>query len=687
MQKRKSVIASLLAVTSMVLSACGPAAGPTPQGTTGPTQTPVVVVVTAEGGGGGTIVVTATPEPTAEPASMTSKDPSTYVAVTIGAAETFDPALDYETAGGGIVQNVYETLVFYDREHPDQFIAQLAEEVPTVENGGVSADGLTYTFKIRKGVMFHDGSEMTPEDVAYSFQRGLLQGGTSSPQWLYYEALFGTGTDDISLLVDPEGSLYDDREALKAFDAAALMAACEQVQAAIKVDGDTVVMTLSQPWGPWLATIAGPWGSTMSMKWAVENGAWDGDCATWQDHYAMSSDEINATALGTGEMGTGPFVLDTNTPGEETILKAFDGYWRTEPMWADGPSGVAALKTVIIKYVDEFSTRLEMFRAGDADSILVGSTNYAQADPLVGESCTDAGECAVEEGPAADNPIRVYKGLPSTARTDAFLNLAINIEGGNNFVGSGALDGNGVPPDFFSDIHIRRGFAYCFDWDVYIAETLNGEAVQSKNVMIPGMIGYDDASDFYSFDLEKCKAEFEAAELKSADGKSVMETGFRLSIAYNTGNTTRQTISQIFQTNLAEVNPLFVIEVTGLPWPTFLQNQRAQKLPIFVSGWQEDIHDPHNWLVPYALGTYASRQSLPDDLKTQFREIIGRGVNETDSDKRAEIYSEFNQLYYDNLPTILLAVQLTRRYEQRWVQGWYYNPIYPGAYYYPMSKK
>ena len=34
----------------------------------------------------------------------------------------------------------------------------------------------------------------------------------------------------------------------------------------------------------------------------------------------------------------------------------------------------------------------------------------------------------------------------------------------SNYIGSGQLDGNGVPPDFFSDLHIRKAFAYSFDF-------------------------------------------------------------------------------------------------------------------------------------------------------------------------------------------------------------------------------
>lgn len=120
----------------------------------------------------------------------------------------------------------------------------------------------------------------------------------------------------------------------------------------------------------------------------------------------------------------------------------------------------------------------------------------------------------------------------------------------------------------------------------------------------------------------------------------------------------------------------------------FLKNQRASTLPIFVSGWQEDIHDPHNWVVPYTVGTYGARQKMPADLVSQFNEIINRGVAKSDPAKRATIYAEFNKVFYDNIPTILLYVATGRHYEQRWVQGYYRNPVYSGvAYWYTLSKK
>jgi peptide/nickel transport system substrate-binding protein len=49
-----------------------------------------------------------------------------------------------------------------------EYTPALATEVPTLENGGISKDGLRYTFKLRKGVRWHDGQPFTSADVAFT---------------------------------------------------------------------------------------------------------------------------------------------------------------------------------------------------------------------------------------------------------------------------------------------------------------------------------------------------------------------------------------------------------------------------------------------------------------------------------------------------------------------------------------
>lgn len=305
--------------------------------------------------------------------SADAKNPTEFTFASAGDIDTLDPALSYDTASGEIIQNVYETLVFYDGESTDKFVPQLATEVPTVENGGISADGMTYTFKIRPDVKFHNGDVMTPTDIAYSFQRGLLQGGYSSPQLLLAEPFLGIGNDDITMIVD-QGASADDREALLKVDPAVLKGACEKVQAAVVADdaAGTVTMKLAQPWSPFMATIANGWGSVMDKKWVIENGGWDGTCDTWQNFYAMTSDVDPFTPI---ENGTGPFYLENRTPGEENVLAKFADYWG-EP---------AKLDRIHIKYMSEFGTRFAMFQTGDADIIYVPVDNRPQVDPMVSE--------------------------------------------------------------------------------------------------------------------------------------------------------------------------------------------------------------------------------------------------------------------------------------------------------------
>lgn len=682
---------SLLVVFSMALAACG-----TPAPTEAPAaEAPAAEVPAAE--------ATAAEAPVAA-AEFKSADPTTFVvAESEVGIDTLDPALAYDTASGEIIQNVYETLVFYDGEATDKFVPMLAE------SWELSADGLTYTFKIRPDVKFHNGDVMTPSDVAYSFQRGLLQGGTSSPQWLLTEPFYGVGVDDISVVVDPEGTLYDDRALLSAFDPAALVAACETTKAAIVADdaAGTVTMTLAQPWGPFLPTIAQTWGAVMDQKWVGENGGWDGSCDTWQNFYAMASADNPFSGI---TNGTGPFSLEKFANGEEIILAKNPAYWNTP----------AKLDKVILKQVPEWGTRFTMMQAGDADIATVPAANRSQMDEMTGQFATyDAtaniygplqavcgydgsalGAAKFTACPAGeentDGPFNLRIGRPLTSM-DVLLynwNIATDPASPNPYLGSGKMDGNGITADFFSDVHIRKAFAYCFDFDTLLNDVFSGEAIHSQQLPLPGMPGYFADTPFYSFDAAKCEEEFKLADVDK-DGIAagddpegdVWTSGFRVQMAYNQGNTTRQTITEIMAGTLSSVNELFVVETLGMPWPAYLRSQRAKQLPIMTAGWQEDIHDPHNWYQPYTTGTYGGRASLPQDLKDQFKAILDKGVSETDPAKRGEIYKEANQLYYDQVAGVPLQVVTSHSFSQRWVDGIVYNPIFPGFYYYTISKQ
>ncbi len=661
---------ALLTIASLIITACAQAS-PTPQ---------IIVQTQIVAGTPQTITVTATPEP---PKAVEFKDstPDTYTALVFGDIDTMDPNLAYDTASANLIQNVMEGLIYFNRTDATTYVPVLAQEVPSLENGGISADGLTYTFNIRSGVKYHNGNDLTPSDFEYTFERGLLQSDPNGPQWLLLEPLMNYTSGDVTEEIG-EGAYAGDREALVAnATPEELLAVCEKAKASVEADdaAGTLTFHVAVPWGPFLATLAQSWGYAIDKEWAVENGAWDGDCATWQNFYAPGAENDELSRI---INGTGPYKLESWTPGEGYTLVANEDYWRTEPLWEGGASGVARIKVVNVKIVEEWGTRFAALQAGDAEVVTVNPENRPQVDEFVGEVCDYQTETCQPHPDHPDAPLRKWADLPSVSRTDVFLNFNVTTDdqGNNPYIGSGELDGNGVPPDFFSDIHVRKAFATCFDYDAYIADALNGDGVRNNGPIILGMLGYNPNGEMHEFNLDTCKAEIEQAW----DGK-VAENGFRLQAAFNTGNTTRQTIAAILQNNFAAIDPKYQVEIIGLPWPTLLRSFRARQLPVAVSGWIEDIHDPHNWVQPFTIGTFAGRQNLPADLKAQFQDLVSRGVASADPKAREQIYFELQKLYHDQVPTITLAQATGTRYEQRWVQEWYYNPLEFGGNYYAYS--
>jgi peptide/nickel transport system substrate-binding protein len=609
-------------------------------------------------------VVVEVPVEAEEAAPMGPTDPETYVEMSFGGPDTFDPALAYDTASSRVIDSVMEGLIMYNHKDATTYVPSLALEVPSVENGLISEDGLTYTFNLREGVTFHEGGELTPSDVAYSFQRGLLQSDPNGPQWLLIEPLLGYGSGDITEEIG-EGAYAGDPEGLIAnATPEELVAVCEKVKAAVVADdaAGTVTFNLAQPWGPFLATLAGSWGRVLDMEWAVEQGSWDGTCETWQNHYAPGAENDELTSI---LNGTGPFKLDHFIPGEEWVLTRNDGYWRTEPAWEGAATGPAALKTVIYKDVGEWGTRFAALQAGDAAWVAVPGENETQVDPYVAEVCDWVTEECTPTGNAGAT-LRKWDNLPSVARDDVFLNF--NTSADSPYIGSGQLDGNGIPPDFFNDINVRKAMNHCFDYETFIAEAQLGKGVRNNGPIIKDMLGYNEDGEMYEYDPELC-----AAELAEAHGGVLPETGFRFQIAFNTGNSVRQTAGEIFQAELAAINPLYQVETVGIPWSTFLRSFRAAQLPVAISGWIEDIHDPHNWAQPFTVGTYAGRQNMDPELKAQFQELVTAGVQAADPAAREAIYFELQKLHHDQAPQVTLSQRTGFRVEQPWVNGYYYR--------------
>lgn len=618
------------------------------------------------------VVITATPTP-ADSEAFSATDATTYRAAVEQEPRTLDPAVAGDAGSLDLIHNVIERLLYPAPGDAGAFIPMLAVSWEVTE------DGRSYSFILRPDVTFSNGNELTAGDVAYSIQRALLLSPAGGPQGLLLEPLLGYTSGDVAEEVD-NGAYVGDREALLAnAPAGALQEVCEQVQAAVVADEEagTITFNLARPWAPFLAALSRPVAAIVDREWAIEQGAWDGSCETWQDWYAP---EEGKTALETTILGTGPYVLDRWTPGEEYVLVANENYWRgaENEMWEGGPSGNPVIDTVTVRYQPQAEQRWEMLRDGEVETAALPAASRLATDQWIGARCdwrTQA--CTATDTP--DAPLRTFANLPRPSQSALFFNFDIEDEE-NAFIGSGRLDGNGIPPDFFNDVHVRQAFIHCFDTERFVTEALAGNGVVHGS-LIPAFLREESPlPEMQTNSLEQC-----AEELLLAHNGDVAANGFRLQVPFAAGNLAQQVVASVLQENLQAVNEAYNLEIVGLSSSRYDQALAERRLPVATFTWTPQLPDPHPWVAPAFTGPAAAFQRLPAALQEQFEAVIAAGAAATDAEGRAQVYTILDQLTKETVPFLLLPQPAEQLYQHRWVEKWFYNPAAPHPTYYTYS--
>lgn len=621
------------------------------------------------------IAATATPALVETPPAFRAPDPGRLRHAVEVEPLTLDPALATDPAGVALIQNVVEPLLFPDPAAPGTYLPLLAAD------WDISEDGLTYVFRIRPEVSFSDGSPLTPTDIAYSLQRALLLSDPAGNQGQLLEPLLGYTSGDITEEIN-DGVFTGDRESLlTSADARDMLAVCERVKGAIVGDdlAGTVTITLSQSWGPLLATLSQPWTAAVDRDWAIDLGAWDDNCETWQNWYAPGRD---SSALTGNVMGTGPYVLDHWTPGVEYVLMAQPDYWRD----ADNPllqgeqevSGPARIETIVVQVEPDAVQRLALLQDGDVEIADLPPALRILADQDVGEICAPDTQSCTESG-RPEAPLRRVSPLYATSRTDLLFNFDINTEN-NFFLGSGQLDGGGIPADFFSDLDIRRGFSHCLDTALYTEQALYGENIANNGVIPPPLLGYNPEQEMRSLDLELC-----AEALATAWEGQVAAVGFRLQIPFASEDRTQEVALANLQANLHAVNPAYRLETVGLPPALYNEALQNGRLPLLFHSWTQTLPDPHNWTTAYYADPIPGYQRLPADLRAQIEELVAAGAAATGPAGRERIYFDLGRVRYTTIPNLILPQPAGVAYHQRWLAGWYYHPLLPTPYYYSFA--
>jgi peptide/nickel transport system substrate-binding protein len=225
------------------------------------------------------------------------------VAKNINDMISVDPAEAYEFSGIEVDTNVYDRIMRFEANDVTKLVGGAAESWST------SADGHTFTFKLRPQQKFHSGNPVTAEDAAFSLQRVIKLDKT--PAFLLNQ--LGWSKDNVDSLVKA-------------------------------VDDGTLQVTITEDFSPSLvlSLMSSIVGSVVDKKVVLQH---------------ETNGDLGNAWLKTNSAGSGPFMLRSWKANESVVLESFPGY----------RDGAPPLKRVVIRHIPEPAAQRLLLEKGDID--------------------------------------------------------------------------------------------------------------------------------------------------------------------------------------------------------------------------------------------------------------------------------------------------------------------------------
>ena len=299
-------LGALVAVFVLVLAACTPAASTQSPGTPGAT------------GAGPTAGTGGSPGVSPTDGAGEPKQGGTLVVAIPGDISYTDPAIISDSNSSYVMNNVVEGLVGFAPGSINELVGVLAEEWE------ISDDGLTYTFTLREGVKFHDGTDFNAEAVKFNYDRfNSFSGneGLQSTDFAYYPGAIFEGFGEESIVASTEAP-----------------------------DPTTFIINLKRPKSSFLLshTIAPLY--IQSPK-ALQDGA--------ADEGEPGTSPVAQGEKGVAMVGTGPFQFEEWVVEDHVTLSRFDDYW--------DPEAVAHVDEVVFRPIADLTAAFNALEAGDID--------------------------------------------------------------------------------------------------------------------------------------------------------------------------------------------------------------------------------------------------------------------------------------------------------------------------------
>ena len=559
-----------------------------------------------------------------------TNNPCEMTDMTIGEADTHDPADAYDSASGDVISNVYDTLYRYEGDGDGGSII-----VPRLATGhSVSADGLTYTFDLRDDVYFSNGDHMTSTDAVYSWCRVIGMGAPSSGvNWILTQSF------DCN---DADGN-HDDWGG-------------ERLNV---IDDYSFSVEIYDPSAAFVATIAYTVGSVINSDLCEANRVIVEDDVNTTD-VDESSDDFCHEFMDEAQVGAGTnaYMVSQWARGTRLVM---------EPNWMYWEESDFNLNRVVVDLVEETQTRVLALQDGEVDRAYIPSAQKTEfcnnMEDLPNANGKDGFRCTYRQTYSVVNVPYNFK--PKADMADGEADYIKNHDCNNN----GTNDCN-----VLSISEVRQALSYTLDYDTIHTEAYKGELIPIYGP-IPTGFPYDDTQyEVFTYDLAYAETilddagfirQYDCASLTLTEAPTVVAEADRdgdecrlpnlLRILTNTGNDQRIAVAQLWGPALESIG--IANDNADQPWATVIDNYIYGKWDLWVIGWGPDYLDPDNYWSPFAgsadIGGDAYHGYFENDALDA---ILLDARKEQDSDAREDLYADAYDLWVTS-PTMALLGQ------------------------------
>ena len=559
-----------------------------------------------------------------------TNNPCEMTDMTIGEADTHDPADAYDSASGDVISNVYDTLYRYEGDGDGGSII-----VPRLATGhSVSADGLTYTFDLRDDVYFSNGDHMTSTDAVYSWCRVIGMGAPSSGvNWILTQSF------DCN---DADGN-HDDWGG-------------ERLNV---IDDYSFSVEIYDPSAAFVATIAYTVGSVINSALCEANRVIVEDDVNTTD-VDESSDDFCHEFMDEAQVGAGTnaYMVSQWARGTRLVM---------EPNWMYWEESDFNINRVVVDLVEETQTRVLALQDGEVDRAYIPSAQKTEfcnnMEDLPNANGKDGFRCTYRQTYSVVNVPYNFK--PKADMADGEADYIKNHDCNNN----GTNDCN-----VLSISAVRQALSYTLDYDTIHTEAYKGELIPIYGP-IPTGFPYDDTQyEVFTYDLAYAETilddagfirQYDCASLTLTEAPTVVAEADRdgdecrlpnlLRILTNTGNDQRIAVAQLWGPALESIG--IANDNADQPWATVIDNYIYGKWDLWVIGWGPDYLDPDNYWSPFAgsadIGGDAYHGYFENDA---LDEILLNARKEQDSDAREQLYADAYDLWVTS-PTMALLGQ------------------------------